>query len=107
MFDSTYFILAVFMGFLATYGARILPFLLFKRKKEAQLELIQKNMPLMIMVILVFYTLFGLDFSTPLSSLCALLACALALILQMLFKSALLSILLSTLFYMLISRLLA
>ena len=97
--------LYVFIGFLATFGARLLPYLLFRSKKEGQrLEFIQKNMPLVIMVVLVFYTLFGLDFSTFESTLVGLGACALVLLLQIFFKNALLSMFAGVCFYMLLLR---
>lgn len=105
MFDGLYVILAIFMGFLANYGARFLPFLLFKNKKQdLNLLFLQKNMPLVIMVILVFYTLFALDFTSLKTALMALASCAFVLILQLYFKNALLSIFAGVLFYMLILR---
>lgn len=106
MFDSKYFILCVFMGFLATYGSRILPFFLFKKSRENSqtLSFIQKNMPLMIMVILVFYTLFSYDFSNS-KILYSFIFCSfLALILQIISKNALLSIFISVIVYMIFLR---
>lgn len=93
------------MGFLATYGARILPYILFHSHKENPiLSFIQKNMPLMIMVVLVFYTFFTFDFTDPKIAICALGCCVLALILQVLFKNALVSMFISTIVYMTITR---
>ncbi|TQR33005.1 branched-chain amino acid ABC transporter [Campylobacter sp. MIT 99-7217] len=105
MFDEKYFFLALLMGYIATYGARILPFLLFKHKQEGEnLVFIQKNMPLVIMVILVFYTFFIYDFSHTQTLVFVLVSCIFTLVLQLCFKSALISISLGIIFYMAISR---
>lgn len=99
MFDSFY-LEAVFVGFLATYLGRVLPFLLFKYKQNSNtLGFIQKNMPLVIMVILVFYCLFSFELDFVL-----FFSCALVLVLEICFKNALLSIILGTIFYMIASR---
>lgn len=106
MYDSYYVALCVFMGFLATYGSRILPLLLFKKasRKNETLAFIQKNMPLMIMVILVFYTLFNYDLSN-FKILCNIIFSSfLALLLQVIFKNSLLSIFTSVASFMLISH---
>ena len=103
--SSSYIAGYVFVGFLATFGARLLPYLLFRSKNEgAKLAFIQKNMPLIIMVVLVFYTLFGLDFSSLRGTFVGLGACALVLGLQICFKNALLSMFAGTCFFMLASR---
>ncbi|TQR60242.1 branched-chain amino acid transporter permease [Campylobacter troglodytis] len=97
--------LYVLMGFLATFTPRIAPYLLFRKERQGKnLSFIQKNMPLLIMVVLVFYTLFGLDFSTVRGGFSGLLACFLVLLMQLLFKNALLSIFLGTCFYMFLLR---
>lgn len=104
MFDF-YVILAIFMGFLATFGGRILPFLLFRSKSEGKnLAQIQQNMPLMIMVILVFYTLFSLDFSSLSKTFIAVIACISTFALQICFKNAILSIFVGTILYMILGR---
>ena len=101
MFDEIYFLTALFMGFLATYGARVLPLILFKDKKHNEnLAFIQKNMPLVIMVVLVFYTFFLYDFSNLKVLFCVLISCVFTFVLEFLFKSAFLSILFGIIFYM-------
>lgn len=104
--QDNYILATIFMGFLATFLSRILPLLLFKKEPSKALLYIQKNMPLAIMVILVFYTFFSFDLAR-LGILSALiLACFLTLFLQVLFKNAILSIVLSTLAYMGLLRIL-
>lgn len=108
MKHEIYIILAIFMGFLATFGARLLPLLIFRKQSTSgSLRFIQHNMPLVIMVVLVFYTLFGVDFRHFESSGMALAACVLTLCLQIIFKNALLSIFCGTCFYAAALRLMA
>lgn len=103
--SEIYIILAIFMGFLATFGGRLLPLLIFGKQSSHQaLGYIQKNMPLIIMVVLVFYTLFGLDFSRFESSTLSLISCVLTLLIQICFKNALFSIFTGTCFYILALR---
>lgn len=98
-----YIILAIFMGFLATFGGRILPFLLFASKSEGKhLTHIQRNMPLVIMVVLVFYTLFSLDFSSFSKIIIAVIAYISTFIVQIIFKNAILSIFVGTFLYMIL-----
>ncbi len=97
----------VFVGFLATFGARVLPYLLFSSKSEgASLAFVQKNMPLMIMVVLVFYTLFGLDFTRFETAFVSLACCVGVLALQIWLKNALASMFFGICLYMIFSRLL-
>ncbi|HJE66623.1 MAG TPA: AzlD domain-containing protein [Campylobacter avium] len=99
------FILALFVGFLATYSSRLLPFLLFKSKVEGKnLLILQKNMPLAIMIILVFYTFYTYEISNLKELFILLVSCAFVLFLHIKFKSALLSIVLGILLYMLLLR---
>ena len=101
MSEDLYILAAICMGFLATYGARFLPYALFGRKKEGQgLLFIQQNMPLIIMLTLVFYTFFALNWSSFNHIVINLAACALVLVLQILFKNELLSIFCGVALYM-------
>lgn len=105
MFDEFY-LKAVIIAFLATFAPRFLPYLLFKKQaRNDNLSFIQENMPLIIMVVLVFYCFLSFDFKTFPYAIDMLCACILVLILQLIFKNALISIFVSTLFYMIISRL--
>lgn len=105
--SNSYVILAIFMGFLATFGGRLLPYLIFRKKSEGRnLAFIQRNMPLVIMVVLVFYTLLSIDFNDTSRALSALTACFSTLILQICFKNALVSMFSGTCLYMILLRLL-
>ena len=56
--ESSYIIGSIIVATLATYATRIIPFLLFRTREPSPLiKYIELNMPLMIMVILVFYAL--------------------------------------------------
>lgn len=103
--SNSYVVLVIFMGFLATFGGRILPYILFRRKSEGKnLAFIQRNMPLVIMVVLVFYTLFGIDLSDTSKALSAAIACISTLTLQICFKNALVSMFSGTCLYMILLR---
>ena len=56
--ESSYIIGGIVIAALATYATRIIPFLVFRQREPSPLiRYIEHNMPLMIMVILVFYAL--------------------------------------------------
>lgn len=82
MQNENYILLAIFMGFLATFLSRITPLIFFKKEPSSTIIYIQKNMPLAIMIILVFYTLFSFDLSNFSSVLAVILACFFTLFLQ-------------------------
>lgn len=106
MYDS-YILTMIFVAFLGTYLTRVLAYWFFKSKKPSEnLSFIQKNMPLLIIVILFFYTFYGVNFFKKPYGLDILLSCILVFLLHLKFKNALLSIVLGTIFYMLFSRLL-
>ena len=99
------FILILFIAFLATYSTRLLPFLLLKKKTESKnLLFIQQNMPLAIMIILVFYTFYSYDLSSFEGFFALFLSCIFVIFLHIIFKSALLSIVFGIFFYMLCIR---
>ena len=101
MSDFEIFLLIV-VAMIATMLTRFLPFVVFRKSKNSSeiLLLFQKAMPLAIMVILVFYTLKGVDFSKLPFGLAEILAISLTIFLHLRFKNVLLSIILSTIFYM-------
>lgn len=104
MFDMKILIL-IFAGFLGTYLTRILAYVLFKNKKPGYyFSFIQKNMPLIIIVILFFYTFYGVDFTHFPYGLNLILACIFVFLLHIKFKNMLLSVILGTIFYMLLLR---
>jgi branched-subunit amino acid transport protein AzlD len=95
-------ILIILVASFATILTRFLPFIIFKkREKPSKLLLLFENiMPLMIMVILVFYTIKADDFFESNLSLAKISAIVLTIILHLKFKNLFLSITLSTIFYM-------
>ncbi|EPO3698367.1 AzlD domain-containing protein [Campylobacter upsaliensis] len=82
------------------------PMLFLSINKESQnLLFIQKNMPLLIIIVLFFYTFYGVDFMRFPYGLDMILACVFVLLFHLKFKNALLSIILGTIFYMICLRL--
>ncbi|MDR1007351.1 MAG: AzlD domain-containing protein [Campylobacteraceae bacterium] len=100
--QPSYLLLAILTATLATFATRVLPFLLFdkKRKPSKLLELFEKNMPLMIMVILVFYAIRNTNFNEYPYGMSEIIGILSALLLHVKFKNALLSIIDATFFYM-------
>lgn len=97
---------AIIAAFLATYLTRVLAFILFKNKKENHhLLFIQHNMPLAIIIILFFYTFYGVEFKSYPYGFDFIISCVLVFLIHFIFKNALLSIILGTIFYMFILRL--
>ncbi|MDR0579662.1 MAG: AzlD domain-containing protein [Campylobacteraceae bacterium] len=104
--DTGYILLAILAASCATFATRVLPFLLFdkKQKPSKTLELFEKNMPLMIMVVLVFYALKDTSFHEYPYGLCEIIGISTAFMLHIKFKNALLSIIGATAVYMMIVR---
>ncbi|EOJ0153689.1 branched-chain amino acid transporter permease [Campylobacter coli] len=97
---------AILAASLATYLTRVLAFILFKNKKEnCHLLFVQYNMPLVIIIILFFYTFYEVDFYSYPYGLDFIVSCILVFLIHLLFKNALLSIILGTIFYMFVLRL--
>ncbi|MDX4012871.1 branched-chain amino acid transporter permease [Aliarcobacter skirrowii] len=89
---------------LATILTRILPFVIFKKSKESseQFLLFEKVMPLMIMIILVFYTLKDIEFTEFPFGISEIIAVLLTIFIHLKYKNIFLSIFLSTFFYMIL-----
>lgn len=99
--ESSYLIGAIIVASLATYTTRIIPFLLFRTREPSPLiKYIELNMPLMIMVILVFYALKEVKWESYPYGLAELIGVGVATLLHVRFKNALLSIFIATLVYM-------
>ena len=99
--ESSYLIGAIIVGSLATYATRIIPFLLFRTREPSPLvKYIELNMPLMIMVILVFYALKDVKWEVYPYGLAEIIGVSVAILLHVRFKNALLSIFIATLVYM-------
>ena len=99
--ESSYIIGSIIVATLATYATRIIPFLLFRTREPSPLiKYIELNMPLMIMVILVFYALKDVKWEAYPYGLAEIIGVCVAIALHVKFKNALLSIFIATLTYM-------
>jgi len=99
--ESSYIIGSIIVATLATYATRIIPFLLFRTREPSPLiKYIELNMPLMIMVILVFYALKDVKWENYPYGLAEIIGVCVAIALHVKFKNALLSIFVATLVYM-------
>ncbi len=99
--QSSYLISGIVIAVIATYMTRLIPFLFFaKRKPSPMIRYIEWNMPLMIMVILVFYALKDVKWSQYPFGLAEIIGVTVAILMHLKFNNALLSIIISTLIYM-------
>lgn len=99
--ESSYLISGIIIAMAATYATRIIPFLLFRtREPSALIQYIERNMPLMIMVILVFYALKEVRWESYPYGMAELIGVGVAILLHVRFNNALLSIFIATLTYM-------
>jgi len=101
--DSSYLIGAIFLAALMTYITRIIPFIFFRKKEpSATIKYIEWNMPVMIMVILVFYALKDVKWEVYPFGLAEIAGVIIAALVHVKFKNALLSIFLATVTYMIL-----
>lgn len=99
--ESSYLIGTIIVASIATYTTRIIPFLLFRTREPSPLvKYIELNMPLMIMVILVFYALKDVTWEIYPYGIAEIIGVIVAIALHVKFKNALLSIFVATLVYM-------
>lgn len=99
--ESSYLIGAIIVASIATYTTRIIPFLLFRTREPSPLvKYIELNMPLMIMVILVFYALKDVTWEIYPYGIAEIIGVIVAIALHVKFKNALLSIFVATFVYM-------
>jgi len=99
--ESSYIIGSIAVAAVLTYVTRIIPFLLFRTREPSPLiKYIELNMPLMIMVILVFYALKDVKWENYPYGLAEIIGVGVAIALHVKFKNALLSIFTATLVYM-------
>ncbi len=99
--ESSYLIGGIIIATLATYATRIIPFIWFRtREPSALIKYIELNMPVMIMVILVFYALKDVKWESYPYGLAEIIGVGVAIALHVKFKNALLSIFIATLVYM-------
>ena len=98
---SSYLISAIVVMALVNYFTRALPFLFFYKKEPPPFLLfLEKVFPPIIMTILIFYSLKGINFTTKPYGAYELSAVFLTFLLHILFKNYLLSIIAPTIFYM-------
>jgi len=101
--ESSYIIGSIAVAAVLTYVTRIIPFLLFRTREPSPLiKYIELNMPLMIMVILVFYALKDVKWENYPYGLAEIIGVGVAIALHVKFKNALLSIFVATLTYMIL-----
>jgi branched-subunit amino acid transport protein AzlD len=101
--ESSYIIGSIIVATLATYATRIIPFLLFRNREPSVLiKYIELNMPVMIMVILVFYALKEVKWESYPYGMAEMIGVGVAIFLHVRFKNALLSIFIATLTYMIL-----
>ncbi len=96
-----YLISAIVIATIATYITRITPFLFFGHKPpSAMIRYIEWNMPIMIMVILVFYALKDVKWTLYPFGLPEIIGVFVAVMMHLKYSNALLSIISATLIYM-------
>lgn len=101
--ESSYLIGSIVVATLATYATRIIPFLVFRNREPSPLiKYIELTMPVMIMVILVFYALKDVKWESYPYGLAEIIGVGIAIFLHVRFQNALLSIFVATLAYMIL-----
>lgn len=101
--ESSYLIGAIFIASIMTYITRITPFLFFRKKEpSALIRYIEWNMPVMIMVILVFYALKDVKWDMYPYGIAEIIGVLVAAFVHVKFKNALFSIFLATITYMIL-----
>lgn len=99
--NEKYLLIGIIIAFLATFLTRIIPFIIFaKRKPGKTLKYIEIYLPVMIMIILVFYALRNVIFSAYPFGLPEIIGVIVAAGIHLMFRQALLSIILATAIYM-------
>ncbi|CAM2778482.1 branched-chain amino acid transporter permease [Helicobacter burdigaliensis] len=102
--ETLYVLLAIIAATLGTALTRFLPFLILKKHSSSHyLKYLQNTMPLLIMTLLVFYSLSGLNWqeSYGIYEILGILCSALCFLW---FKNAVLSIFAGIIFYMVMIR---
>lgn len=99
--NDTYLAIAIFVATLATFATRVIPFLFYAKKEPGEtIKYIELYMPMMIMVILVFYAVRDVVFIEYPYGLPELIGIVIAGFLHVKFKNALFSVIVSTIIYM-------
>jgi branched-subunit amino acid transport protein AzlD len=101
--DSSYIIAGIVVASIFTYVTRIIPFIFFRKKEpSATIKYIEWNMPVMIMVILVFYAVKDLNWEVYPYGIAEMVGITVAGVLHVKYKNALLSIFVATVTYMIL-----
>ncbi len=99
--DSSYLISGIVIATIMTYITRVIPFIFFRKKEPSgTIKYIEWNMPVMIMVILVFYALKDVSWGVYPYGIAQMIGIAIASFLHIRYKNALLSIFVATVSYM-------
>lgn len=99
--ESSYIIVGIAIAAIATYATRIIPFLFFRKKEPSKIiKFIEWNMPIMIMVVLIFYALKDVSWGVYPYGLSEVVGVFVAGALHVKYKNALLSIFIATATYM-------
>lgn len=99
--EASYLIAAIVVATVATVITRFTPFILFAKKEpSALIKYLEWNMPIMIMVILVFYALKDVKWESYPYGVPELIGIGITIISYLKYKNALLSIFLATFVYM-------
>ncbi len=99
--SNSYLTISIAVAAFATYLTRVLPFVFFRKKEpSATLKYIEWNMPVMIMVILIFYALRDVSWSLYPYGISEIIGVLIAGALHIKYKNALLSIFVATVVYM-------
>jgi branched-subunit amino acid transport protein AzlD len=99
--QDSYIVAGIFIASLMTYLTRVLPFVFFRKKEPSSLvRYIERNMPVMIMVVLVFYALKDVKWESYPYGMAEIICIGVTIFLHVRFKNALLSIFIATIFYM-------
>jgi branched-subunit amino acid transport protein AzlD len=105
MVDNSYILSAIATIAVVNYFTRVLPFLFFNKSEPPNaLIFLEKIFPPVIMTILIFYSLKGVDLTTKPYGAYEFSAVVLTFILHMVFKNYLLSIIAPTIFYMALTQ---
>ena len=100
---SEYLYLAIAVMAVANYITRVFPFLFFIKRKPPHIILfVEKNFPPVIMTILIFYTLGGIDFTKAPYGMKEIAAILITALLHHRFGNYLISIFGGTVFYMIL-----
>lgn len=101
--NDTYLVIAIFVATLATFATRLIPFLFYAKKEPGEtIKYIELYMPMMIMVILVFYAVRNVVFTEYPYGAPELIGIIVAGSLHLKFKNALFSVIVSTIIYMIL-----